>query len=428
MADAPVPTGDQIRAVWEELDRPGPEKLQVALRKRGFFAPTVKVLREHFFKYQSSRQVFQPPPKYRGHAYSEGMDRRWMADIMQMPEAEYGGKRYKYALICLDIFSRFVWGALVDSPMQADEGYREVLERAGKGPSVLITDGDPGFQTPGFKKALGGTHHELKTGANDLSVVDRFIFYFKRKQRQQELDGERPNWAEQLQRRIAAFNHTGAPALYHSAPADLRGPHGEIENKELYFNRQWDESGAMRDNAAAIEQRAERLHGAFRTLAPFPGPRRRADDPVWSVQPRRVRRVDGAFVEDEQGNRFPTKEVLSVPDESTELRTPAPKLNAKARDVLRRYADRGRAFLLGQEDHRASATKFYYALAAEGNVKEALRLARVATDAVVRSIVTVFPDMFRMESGGRGGSAFVELLAPEPETPLRRLRRLSRAA
>ena len=156
MGDRPVPTGEQIKSLWEELDRPGPEKLKIALQKRGFFAPSVKVLQEHFFRFQSSRQVFKNPPKYTGHAYSEGLDRRWMADIMVMPEGEYRGKAYRYALLVVDIFSRFARGALIDSPMQADEGYREILWRAGRGPSVLLTDADPGFQTPGFQKALGG--------------------------------------------------------------------------------------------------------------------------------------------------------------------------------------------------------------------------------------------------------------------------------
>ena len=152
--DRPAPTAEQIRSLWEALDRPGPEKLQVALRKRGFFAPTVKVLRDHFYKFQSSRQVFQRPPKYTGHAYSTGLDDRWMADVMVMPEAEFRGKSYKYALVVVDIFSRFAWAALIDSPMQADEGFREILRKAGKGPGTLITDGDPGFKTRASRKSL----------------------------------------------------------------------------------------------------------------------------------------------------------------------------------------------------------------------------------------------------------------------------------
>ena len=412
MADRPVPSAEQIRSLWEALDKPGPEKLRIALQKRGFFAPSVKVLREHFFKFQSSRQVFRHPPKYTGHAYSTGLDSRWMADIMVMPEGEHGGKSHRYALIVVDIFSRFAWGALIDSPMQADEGYREILRRAGKSPSVLLTDGDPGFRTPSFQKALGGTHHELKMGANDLSIVDRLIGFLKRKQRQAELDGQKESWADRLQERLSGWNHTGAPALYNSDPADLRGAHGEIANKELYFNRLWDEGKGMQANAAAIERRAQHVRdaGAFRSLAPFPGPKRRVGDPVWNIRPHAVKSVDGPFVEDERGERFLTKEVLPIHRESTELAAPAPKLNAKARGMLQRYADRGKAFLLGQPERRANATRFYNALAAEGNVKEALRLAGVATDAVVKSVVRLFPETFRMETGKGGGAAHVALL------------------
>jgi hypothetical protein len=327
---------------------------------------------------------------------------------MHMPEAEYEGRPYKYSLIVMDTFSRFAWAALISSPMDA-AGYREILRRAGKAPSLLLTDGDPGFKTKEFQEALGKTFHQLKEGAQDLAVVDRFIGYLKRKQKQAELDGEKPNWAEQLQTRVRGFNQSGAPVLHQSAPEDLRGPKGEIQNKQLYFDREWEESKGMQANAAAIHHRAANLGDSFRTLAPFPGPKRRVGDPVWSLAVQRVKEVRGATVEDERGQRFLTKEVLPVKADSTELTAPAPKLNAMARGMLDRYEARGRAFLLGQPEHRASATRFANALAAEGNVKEALRQAGVAADAVVRSIVNVFSDTFVMETGAKGGQAHVAL-------------------
>jgi len=280
--------------------------------------------------------------------------------------------------------------------MSAAAGYRDILRRAGKTPSLLLTDGDPAFKTPEFRKALGGTYHELKSGAQDLAVVDRLISTLKRKQKQAELDGESSNWAARLQQGVTGVNRSGAPALHESAPEDLRGPGGEIRNKDLVFDRKWDESKAMQTSAAAIHRRAENLKGAeaFRTLAPFPGPKRRIGDPVWSLRLHSVKEVHGATVEDERGERFLTKEVLPIHKESTELAAPAPKLNARARGMLQRYADRGKAFLLGQPERRANATRFYNALAAEGNVKEALRLAGVATD----------------ETGKGGGAAHVALI------------------
>ena len=245
-------------------------------------------------------------------------------------------------------------------------------------------------------------------------MVDRFIGYLKRKQKQAELDGDgKPNWAQDLQKRVDGFNHSGAPVLHQSVPADLRGPGGEIANKTLYFDRERDESEGMQANAAAIHRRAEGLAKegtAFRTLAPFPGPRRRAGDPVWKLKPHSVREVQGPFVVDERGDRYLTKEVQAIPKDSTELTTPAPKLNARARGMLERYKERARAFLLGQPERRATATRLYNALAQEGDIKCALALAGVATDAVVKSFVGVFSDTFVMETGKKGGAAHVALV------------------
>ena len=46
----------------------------------------------------------------------------------------------------------------------------------------------------------------------------------------------------------------------------------------------------------------------------------------------------------------------------------------------------------------------------EGNLKQALALAGVATDAVVRSFVGLCPDTFAMETGRKGGAAHVTLV------------------
>jgi hypothetical protein len=64
---------------------------------------------------------------------------------------------------------------------------------------------------------------------------------------------------------------------------------------------------------------------------------------------------------------------------------------------------------LAQPEHKASATKFANALAAEGNVKEALRQAGVAADAVVRGIASAFSDTVVMETGAKGRQAHVAL-------------------
>jgi hypothetical protein len=55
--------------MWVDLNRPSPEKFRLALQRKGLVSPPVAQLRELFYKYQSSKQIFAPPPKYTGRIY-----------------------------------------------------------------------------------------------------------------------------------------------------------------------------------------------------------------------------------------------------------------------------------------------------------------------------------------------------------------------
>jgi hypothetical protein len=67
MAEPPAPQAQsRCRSLWEALGQARSGEARIALQKRGFFAPSVQLLREHFFKFQSSRQVFRRPPKVHG--------------------------------------------------------------------------------------------------------------------------------------------------------------------------------------------------------------------------------------------------------------------------------------------------------------------------------------------------------------------------
>ena len=136
---------------------------------------------------------------------------------------------------------------------------------------------------------------------------------------------------------------------------------------------------------------------------------RRVGDPRWG-RDIHTGVVDGAFVKDESGDYHPTKEVLPVPTDSTELAEPALKLNPKVRGMLDRYKERGVAYLTAREDKRDYASKFYQALAGAGDIKQALKLAGVNTQKPIASFVLAFPDVFKMVTPKKGGSAFVELL------------------
>jgi hypothetical protein len=295
--------------------------------------------------------------------------------------------------------------------MDAAEGLRKILEEAGRAPQELVCDADPGFQTKAFRELLEQhhIHQTLRVGRNDLATVDRLIGSLKRSLAVDAHETGRDDWAAKLQRLVKAYNETPNDVLLGGEPEDLRKPE---ENKVLYFLREKQEARNLVHNDRLIRSRIPKLReeGAFRVWQKKDTRLRgRIFNPQWSQEVRRVQRVEGAWVTDTQGREYPTKEVLPVPRDSTELSAPAPRLNAKARGMLQRYADRGRAFLMGQPERKASATRFYNALAEIGNLKEALRLAGVRADTAVKSLVGVFSDTFAMETGARGGQAHVLL-------------------
>ena len=217
-------------------------------------APPVKDLRELFYKYQSSKQIFAPPPKYKGKIFSPGLDRRWAADVMVMP----GG----YALIVQDIFSRYAWAELITSPAEAYTGMEEVLGKAGKTPDEITTDADPGFRTKQFQDLLSGRgiHHTFREGRNDIATVDRLISTIKRALATHAAD-QGGDWKERLQAAVAGYNDTSHPRLMDGAPDDLRTPKGDIKNKIIYYHREEEEAQNIQQNTDEIKKREDKLQG-----------------------------------------------------------------------------------------------------------------------------------------------------------------------
>jgi hypothetical protein len=199
-----------------------------------------------------------------------------------------------------------------------------------------------------------------------------------------------PSFIAQLGDIIDGINETGIPALYGSAPEDLRD-----HNPALVFERMWDESQGMLDNARRIHARARRLQqeGAYRTLEQK-GFRRRAGQAIWSRAVHRVGNLRGAFVDG-----HPTKEVLATGGE--EAAAAAPALNHRARELMLRYATRISDVISDTDDDVVSAQKVYAELVREAgsrrNLQNVLREAGVSAMAPVAAFVRVFPDFFRLE-------------------------------
>jgi len=391
---APLP---DLHELWIEHGRPAAHKFRQIMIRKGIAAPSEKYINEHFLKYQTSKQLFAKGPSYTGKIYSPGIDRRWQSDILvntQKP-SEFKGTKWEYALIVVDVFSRFVWCRLITSPAEAHVGMQEILGEAKEAPEVVATDADHGFLSPQFQKLLSsrGIQHFVRAGRNDLAVVDRVIYTLKRTLASHSLESGRNDWAEQIGQAVKAYNDSPHGTLMDGAPDDIRGADGVVKNKVLYFRREQQEARNMQTNSDQILERAERLQkeGSYRVYKHKEKLGRRVFEPSWSREQHEAKTIEGAYVFDEHGNRHPIKETLAVPKESTHLPEAHVILNTRAREKLQRYADRLHAFLTAKPDHRVAASKAHSVLSEIGDIKQAVQLAGLATDKVIASFVKVFP-------------------------------------
>ena len=72
--------GERIAKLYAELGYPGAAKFQSALRKEGIEVSLGNL--KELVKTLGSRQIFRPPPKYKGHVPSRRVD-KWVADQLR---------------------------------------------------------------------------------------------------------------------------------------------------------------------------------------------------------------------------------------------------------------------------------------------------------------------------------------------------------
>ena len=87
--------GERIADIYRELGFPNAPKFQTALRKRGINV-SLDNLKE-LIKGLGSRQIFRPPPQYKGNVASRSIDDRWVADVLSFESRPADGVHQRLA-------------------------------------------------------------------------------------------------------------------------------------------------------------------------------------------------------------------------------------------------------------------------------------------------------------------------------------------
>ena len=353
---------EQLRELSSRLGHPSADKLWLAAQRLKL--PVTRKAVFAFVQAGSARQVFKKRANYDGKIAAVKINDRWAADLIDYtakPSASSdSGGPFQYILIVQDIFSRKIYvHALRTKTAEVCEQAFASITRKAETPARLDTDNGLEFHGP-FDRYLEeeNIHHEVADSRNKnaRATLDAAIKQLRQQlARIQATEGHR-NWASVLQRAADAYNDTVHSHLIGRAPDDVQ------EDKALQFDLKLGAARDLEHNDALITARARRLeqHGHFRVELPQ-NPFERSFHTRYSDKVHKIREVEGPWVVDEEGTKFPTRHVLGVPAHSAEINTEGMRGGSEQTDrlrlqILEPYKQRISDFLgdLGKYEHEVA--------------------------------------------------------------------------
>jgi hypothetical protein len=138
-------------------------------------------------KSQLIKELFKPIRRKfpRRRTIIKGLDDLWQADLGQMDLYKNENKGYKYFLIVIDCFSKFVWIKALKSKMSGEvtKAFANILEKSNRHPRNLHTDRGTEFYSRDFQclmKQYDINHYSTYT-EKKAALVERSIRTIKEK-------------------------------------------------------------------------------------------------------------------------------------------------------------------------------------------------------------------------------------------------------
>ena len=142
-----APWEDYLKSIYYDPSHPasfsGPQKLYKVAQKEGKYDIGLYRIRK-FLHNQESYSLHKPVRRrfQRNHIVTAGKDDLWMADLIDMAKFEKWNEGFKYILLVVDTFSKYVWLR----PLKNKTGeavataFKDIFKEYGRTPAKLITD------------------------------------------------------------------------------------------------------------------------------------------------------------------------------------------------------------------------------------------------------------------------------------------------
>ena len=121
----------------------GPQKIYKVIKDEGKFNIGMYKIRK-FLHNQESYGLHKPVRRRfkRNHVVSAGKDDLWMADLIDMVKYKDWNDGYRFIMLVIDTFSKYVWLRPLKQKSGHDvaEAFKNIFHSYGKSPKKLITD------------------------------------------------------------------------------------------------------------------------------------------------------------------------------------------------------------------------------------------------------------------------------------------------
>jgi hypothetical protein len=332
------PIQRRLKDLASELDIRSADKLRRAAVQRGMRVSLAEC--GDALKQDVAKQVLAPAQRAIGQSASEGVGRRFQADLMDFSKntstTANGG--YRYVLQLIDVFSRRVATAplLSKNKLDVKRALNKLLRELGAVKECKVTT-DDGAEFAGYEVPKDGVH-VVKDPAdrNALAVNDKAMQTLKQKLAT-SVARHGGAWTTALRRATAAMNNTHNTAVHGTAAGAAK------EDSVQHFLVEQDNASKFAHNNEIYKERATALEakGGFRAPIPNSGrsfkPRYGPVHEVAEVMPGKLQ------VKDAEGNTYSTKHVLAVDKASGEPQgkltfAAAPPKRDPGKEVLRPVA------------------------------------------------------------------------------------------
>lgn len=141
-----------------------------------------------------------------------GIDEQWQVDVIDFNNLQKYNDNYKYALTCIDIFSKFAWCIAIKSK-SADttaEAFREILNSSKRKPCRLQSDAGKEFLGRPFQALLKEHNIEFFTVNSEVKccIVERWNRTLKMRLWRYFTKNNTFRYLEVLPQIVTAYNHT----------------------------------------------------------------------------------------------------------------------------------------------------------------------------------------------------------------------------